>query len=65
MFLRELAFVQPRLGCTHTYYIFNQNGPTLQLTHLIRMEYPTLYSWTCPLPLLVKIITDPDLCAFV
>ena len=26
MFLRELAFVQPRLGCTHTYYICNEMG---------------------------------------
>ena len=65
MFLRELAFVQPRLGCTHTYYICNQNGSTLQLTRLIQMEYPTLLSWTCPLPFLVDIITDQDLCAFV
>ena len=66
-FLRKLAFVQPRLGCTHTYmyYICNQNGSTLQLTRLIRMEYPTLLSWTSPLPVLVNIITDQDLCAFV
>ena len=56
MFLRELAFMQPRLGCTHTYYICNQNGSTLQLT---------LLSWTSPLPFLVNIITDQDLCAFV
>ena len=64
MLLRELAFVQPRLGCTHTYYICNKNGSTLQLTHLFRMEYPTLFSWTSPLLFLVNIITDQDLCVF-
>ena len=62
MLLRELAFVQPRLGCTQTYYICNKNGSTL--THLIRMEYPTLFSWTGLLRFLVNIITDQDLCVF-
>ena len=65
MLLRELAFVQPHLGCPHfIVYKCNKNGSTLQLTHLIRMEYPTLFSWTSPLPFLVNIITDQDLCVF-
>ena len=57
--------MQPRLGCTHTHYIFNQNGSTLKLTHLIRMEYTNLFSWISPLPVLVNIITVQNLCAFV
>ena len=71
MFLREMAFKQSRLGirCMYTYYILyihvcKQMGQHL-LTYISRMEYPTLFSWTSPLPFWVNIFNDQDLCAFV
>ena len=48
----NLCFVQSRLclRCTHTWYICNQNGATLQLINLSRIEYSTPFSWTSSLP---------------
>ena len=45
-------------------YMKNQ-GSTLQLTHLSRVEYPTLFSWTSPLPFWVNIFTDHVYCQCV
>ena len=45
-------------------YMKNQ-GSALQLTNLNRVEYPTLFSWTSPLPFWVNIFTDHVYCQCV
>ena len=44
MFLRAVSSG----SSLHAHMIYQ--GSTLQLTHFSRMEYPTLFSWTSPLP---------------
>ena len=54
IFLRQCAVSSGSLLRAHMIY----QGSTLQLTQLSRMEYPTIFSWTSPLPFWVNIFTD-------